>query len=113
MTNEIKIYKKLTTIKLFDWEIVTPMELNDLENLLHSNSTFLRIGDEVIAKNQIKRIFIRKVNDIEWLIYSLDSEDRKLVQQRLKEMAERSWTTMDKIDFKRMQNIISEVLNNK
>ena len=83
-------YSELTTIQLFDSEILSPIPLNDFEPLLQNDSKFIRIGNQIIAKNQIKKVFVRKVSDSESLLYLLEPQDRKLVQQRLKQMEERS-----------------------
>ena len=112
MNSEIKVYKELVTIQLFDWEVKTPISIDDLELLLHSDSKFIRIWNEIIAKNQVKRVFVRKIETSENLIYSLPEEDRKKVQARLKEMEIKSWTSLSKIDLDRMKNIINHVLNN-
>ena len=83
-------YSELTTIQLFDSEILSPIPLNDFEPLLQNDSKFIRIGNQIIAKNQIKKVFVRKVSDSESLLYLLEPQDRKLVQKRLKQMEERS-----------------------
>ena len=106
-------YSELTTIQLFDSEILSPIPLNDFEPLLQNDSKFIRIGNQIIAKNQIKKVFVRKVSDSESLLYLLEPQDRKLVQQRLKQMEERSGIFVENISKERMQRIIRNVLENK
>ena len=106
-------YSELTTIQLFDSEILSPIPLNDFEPLLQNDSKFIRIGNQIIAKNQIKKVFVRKVSDSESLLYLLEPQDRKLVQKRLKQMEERSWIFVEDISKERMQRIIRNVLENK
>lgn len=102
--NEIKEYKELTTISTFDWDILTEASIDLLEKMLNSEWNFIRIWDEIIAKNQIKNICKRKIDTIENYILQFPKEIRQKLRERDEEKFKRVWRHFESIQ--EIQNYI-------
>lgn len=107
MTTELKVYKELTTIQLFEWEVLTTLGIDELDRLLNSESKFLRIGDEIIAKNQIKKVFVRKIESIENFILSQPKD----IQERIKARERQKKARIGK-GFETIQEVQNFITNN-
>lgn len=105
--NEIKEYKQLTTISTFDWEILTEASIDVLDKMLNAEWNFIRIWDEIIAKNQIKKIWIKKVDTIENFILQFPREIQQRLRERDKQKYERVWR-----HFESIQEIQNYITNN-
>ena len=95
--NEIKEYKELTTISTFDWDILTEASIDLLEKMLNADWNFIRIWDEIIAKNQIKNICKRKIDTIENYILQFPKEIRQKLRERDEEKFKRVWRHFESI----------------
>lgn len=102
--NEIKEYKELTTISTFDWDILTEASVDLLEKMLNSEWNFIRIWDEIIAKNQIKNICKRKIDTIENYILQFPKEIRQKLRERDQEKFNKVWRHFESIQ--EIQNYI-------
>jgi len=106
--NDIKIYKTLTTIQTFEWEVLTEASVDELDSMLNSAKQFIRIGDEIINKNQIKRIFIRTISDKESFILSQTKDIQEKLRSREKEKYSNVWKYFESIQ--EIQNYINDHL---
>ena len=101
---EIKEYKELTTIQLFEWEVNTTITIEDFNKILNNEQKFIRIWNEIIAKNQIKRCFVRSVDWIDNYILSLTKDDQDKLSVRLQQKKDKIWRGWDSI--KEIQNFL-------
>lgn len=104
--NELKEYKELTTIQLFEWEIYTEASIEQLDKMLNSDSKFIRIGNEIIAKNQIKKCFVRAVDGIDNYILSLPKNIQDKLKTREKDKKVKVWRWFDSIE--EIQNYLAD-----
>lgn len=93
--NEIKEYKQLTMIQLFEWEVFTTASIDELDTMLNSDSKFIRIWNEIIAKNQIRKCSINNIDDMENYILSFNPYIQKELRRREKEKKNRVWRWFD------------------
>ena len=110
MKTEIKEYKKITTIQLFDWEVNTTITIDDFNKILNTDQKFIKIWDEIIAKNQIKRCFVRNVDWIDNYILSLSKDDQNKLATRLEQKKNKIWRGWDSIE--EIQNFLSNKQQN-
>ena len=89
MTTQIKEYKELTIVQTFDDNLFTPLSLEDLQRLLTDDSKFIRIGNELINKNQIKRIYVSQIDSIENFILSQTKDIQDKLRAREKQKQQR------------------------
>jgi len=89
--NEIKEYKQLTTIQTFDGEVMTEASISDLDELLKSGTQFIRIWDEIINKNQIKKIYVKRIDSISNFILSFSKDVQEKLKTREKEKKLKVW----------------------
>lgn len=104
--NEIKEYKELTTISTFDWDILTEASIDVLDKMLNADWNFIRIWDEIIAKNQIKKIWKKKIDDIENFILQFPKDVQKKLRLRDEMKYLRVWRHFDSIE--EIQNYIRD-----
>lgn len=102
--NEIKIYTELTTITTFDWEIQTEASIDILDKLLKAEWNFIRIWDEIINKNQIKKIGKKKIDSIENYILQFPKDIQQKLRERDQEKFNRIWKHFESIQ--EIQNYI-------
>ncbi len=105
METAIKEYKELTVISTFDWDILTEASIDIMEQALNTQWNFIRIWDEVIAKNQIKKIWKRKVDSIENFILQFSREIQQKLKERDRQKFERVWKHFESIQ--EIQNYIT------
>lgn len=98
MTTQLKVYSELTTIQLFDWEILTEASIDQLDSMLNNTKQFIRVGNEIVNKNQIKKIFVRKIDSIENFILSQPKEIQQKIKDREKQMYERVGKRFESIE---------------
>ena len=104
--NELKEYKELTTIQLFEWELFTEATIDQLDKMLNTDSKFIRIWNEIIAKNQIKKVFVRTVDGIDNYILSLPKDIQDRIRTREKEKKARIGRWFDTIE--EIQNYLAD-----
>lgn len=97
MSEEIRLYKQLTTIQTYDWEIMTEISIDNMQKLLDSEWKFIRIWNEIIAKTQIKKVFIRQIWGIESFILSKPKDIQEILRTREKQKKEKVGRWFDNI----------------
>ena len=79
--NEIKLYKEMTYVFCYDWEIYeTPAELETVEALRKNADLYIRIWDTLINKSNIRTITKKQLSDVEQIIYAQDKHTREWLQ---------------------------------
>ena len=106
MNTAIKEYKELTTITTFDWEIQTEASIDVLDKLLKQDWNFIRIWDEIIAKNQIKKIYKKKIDTIENFILQFPKDVQQKLRERDEEKYRNIWKHFESIE--EVQNYIAK-----
>ena len=94
MTNAIKIYQELTYIETFDSEIKTTTASIETIHKLLKEEQFLNLWDELLNKSNIKRVFVKELDDVEKIVYSIDDKNlRNYIKVRIKERTDK-WLRM-------------------
>lgn len=87
---EIKKYEKLTMIILKDGEtILTPMTVDEMEAII-AKREFIRVGDDIFHKYDIKRVKPYIVDDIDNFILSQSKDMQEEIRSRMAQMFERT-----------------------
>lgn len=101
--NEIKKYEKLTMIILKDWEtILAPISIDAMEEIL-AKKEFIRIGDDIFHKYDVKRVKPYIVDDIDNFILSQSKQVQEAIKARMAQMMERTGrkrTTVEEIQMR-------------
>ena len=101
----IREYQKLTYIECYDGEMrTTPVAMEVISKLLNEVQ-FLPIGNELINKSNIKRVFTKEVTDVDDLIYSIKDKDirNKIVSEINKRT--KDWL---RVNVEIVQNLLSK-----
>lgn len=69
--NNLQVYKELTFIECYDWDVKTITASLDTVAKLLQEQQFLNLGSELINKSNIKRIFTKELNDVDKVVYSV------------------------------------------
>ena len=70
----IKQYQQLTYIETYDGEICAiPVDMKIIAKLIQEQQ-FLQVGNELINRSHIKRVFTKEVSDVDKVIYSIDDK---------------------------------------
>lgn len=104
---DLKVYKQLTTIQLFEWELLTEASVSELDAMLNNTKQFIRVGDEIVNKNQIKKIFVRNIDSIENFILSQPKDIQDKLRERQKQKKDRIGRWFDHIE--EIQNFIAKL----
>lgn len=104
---DLKVYKQLTTIQLFEWELLTEASVSELDAMLNNTKQFIRVGDEIVNKNQIKKIFVRNIDSIENFILSQPKDIQDKLRERQKQKKDRVGRWFDNIE--EIQNFIGRL----
>jgi hypothetical protein len=67
----------------------TTIGIDELEKILNNDMKFIRIGDNIIAKNQIKKCHLRSIDSIENYILSQPKDIQDILRTREKEKKEK------------------------
>ena len=71
----IREYQKLTYIECYDGEVrTTPVAMEIIWRLLKEEQ-FLSLGNELINRANIKRVFTKEVSDVDNIIYSIEDKN--------------------------------------
>lgn len=99
--NELKVYEKLTVVKLKDWtQIVAPINIDDLLKASNSWLTFVKIWWVIVNINTIMTAEEKKWNSIDDFVLSFDKD----IQNRLRNIIkEREWKWL-KINIEVLKN---------
>lgn len=105
LMNEIKIYKEMTYIHCYDWEIYeTTASLEVVENLRKNAELYIRVWDTLINKSNIKTITKKQLSDVEQIIYSQEKPIRELLQADV-EKRYKDWL---RVNVPIVQNLLSK-----
>lgn len=69
--NNLQVYKELTFIECYDWDVKTITASLDTVSKLLQDQQFLNLGNELINKSNIKRVFTKELNDVDKVVYSV------------------------------------------
>lgn len=105
---EIKVYKEITTIKLFDWEVETKMPLKELYQELQSDSKFIMIWGKIIAKNQIKECTIKNIDWLDNFILSQTEDIRNKIKEKRKWLKD---NLNKEMSLEYAKNFVSSLIN--
>jgi len=103
--NNIKQFEKLTYIETYDWEIrTTPVEMSIIWKLLQEVQ-FLPLGEELINKSNIKRVFTKEISDVDKVIYSI--EDKNIRRKIMAEVEKRNKEWL-RVNIDVVENLLSK-----
>lgn len=77
---------------------MTEMTIENMMKLLESDSKFIRVWNEIIAKNQIQKVFIKQIWGIENFILSKPKDIQEILRTREKQKRANVWRWFDSID---------------
>lgn len=98
---ELKVYEKLTTVKLKDWtQIQAPIPVDDLLKACNSWLTFIKLWWMMINVNTIMSADENKSTEIDNFVLSYDKE----VQQRLRWIINKRTEQWLKINIEVLRN---------
>ncbi len=63
--------------------------MSELDAMLNNTKQFIRVGDEIVNKNQIKKIFVRNIDSIENFILSQPKNIQDKLRERQKQKKDR------------------------
>lgn len=108
--NEIKLYKELSYIETFDWAtIAIDEDLATLKQLLNDGDKFLDLWEEILSKSAIKRIFIKKIDEID--NYILQNVHDKNLRSRVEAEVEQRRKQGARVNMEILKNIIERLKN--
>ena len=107
-TSSIKVYRELTYIETYDWELyATATERATVEKMANQNK-FLNLWNETINTWNIKKIFIKQVDEIDnALLMIADKNLRARVQKEVEERR-KSWTRLNMEIYKNILDRLSK-----
>lgn len=106
--NTIKEYKQLTYIECFDGEIriiETPIET---VQLLLKEEQFLNLGKELINKSNIKRVFIKEIDEVDNAVLQILDKDLRMRVQAEIDKRRKEWNRVNMEIFRNILNRLSE-----
>lgn len=109
MTTDIKVYSELTTIQLFDWEIMTEATIDQLDQMLNNAKQFIRVWNEIVNKNQIKKIYVKKIDSLENFILAQPKDIQQKIKDRDAERYSRVGKRFETIE--EVQRFIDSIVN--
>lgn len=75
----LNLYQQLTYIETYDGDVKTITASIDTVSALLKDEQFLNLGNELINKSNIKRVFTKELSDVDKVVYSI--EDKNLRSQ--------------------------------
>ena len=103
--NQLNIYKELTYIECYDWEIRTTTASIETVNNLLKEEQFLNLWTELINKSNIKRIFTKELSDIDKIVYSIDDKN---IRQKVQSDIEKRIKEWFRVNVEIVQNLLSK-----
>lgn len=106
--NEIKIYKEMTYVICYDWEVYeTPVDLETVKSLRRNAEQFIQIGDTLINKTNIRTITKKQLSDIEQIVYAQEKPIREKLQADIDNRI-KYWL---RVNVEIVQNLLSKYKN--
>lgn len=107
--NDLKIYKELTYIETFDGEIIPLAE--DYENVvseLNSQTKFINLWSEMLAKSTIKRVFTKEVDEVDNLLLQISDKN---LRARMKTALDNRIAEWKKVNAEIFNNVLERLQN--
>ena len=102
---ELKVYKKLSYIETYDWEMrTTTADIETIWKLLNEQQ-FINLWNELINRSNIKRVFTKELTDVDKLIYSIEDRTIRMKVQSDVEKRIKEWRRVN-VDV--VQNLIAK-----
>lgn len=103
--NEIKVYEELTYIETYDDKLrATQLNIEVLGKIINEQK-FLNLWDELLNTSNIKRVFRKKLSDVEQIIYSIDDKEKR---KKLESEIERRTKDWLRVNAEIIQNILAK-----
>lgn len=103
--NEMKLYKEMTYIHCYDWEVYeTPASIEVVESMRKNAELYIRIWNTLINKSNIKTITSKQLSDVEQIIYAQEKPIRELLQAEIKKRY-KDWL---RVNVPIVQNLLSK-----
>lgn len=85
MSTDLKIYKEVTYIELFDGELIpVAEEYANIVRVYNDNSKAIDLGNELLNKTAIKRIYPQKIDEVDnEILHIADKNLRARVQKQV------------------------------
>ena len=106
--NEIKIYKELTYIQTFDWEIFTTTVWVDKLNDNLNKWKFVKIWNELLNVSNIKHIFTKQVDEIDNALLQISDKNLRARVQAEVDKRRKEWNRMNLEIYQNILNRLSE-----
>lgn len=103
--NQLNIYKELTYIECYDWEIRTTTASIETVNSLLKEEQFLNLWNELINKSNIKRVFTKELSDVDKIVYSIDDKN---IRQKVQSDIEKRIKDWFRVNVEIVQNLLSK-----
>lgn len=93
--SEIKLHQDLIYIELYDWTVLyTGMsDTSKLNEMLNDVWKFIKIGEDIVNKKEIKKCFKQQADDIAVFISSKDPDTQRLLREILQEREKKHFKT--------------------
>jgi len=106
--NDLKVYEKLTVVKLKDWtQIVAPILVDDLLKACNSWLTFVKIWWVMVNINTIMSAEEKQWNTVDNFVLSFDKE----IQTRLRNIIKKRESEWLKINIEVLKNAYKNQYN--
>lgn len=107
METAIKLYKELCYIQTTDWELIPIAEdLKTMKMIYADKNQFIDLWTELLSKRMIKRIFSKKVDEIDNMIVMINDKNLRARVQAEVDERRRNWKRLNK---EILDNIISRL----
>ena len=97
METALKLYKELSYIETYDWDVIALADdFETIKSLLNNAERFMDLWTEMIAKSSIKRLFKKQADEVDNMIVMIN--DKSLRARVQKEVDERrsQWKRLNK-----------------
>lgn len=97
METAIKLYKELCYIQTTDWELIPIAEdLKTMKMIYADKNQFIDLWTELLSKRMIKRIFSKKVDEIDNMIVMINDKNLRARVQAEVDERRRNWKRLNK-----------------
>lgn len=97
METAIKLYKELCYIQTTDWELIPIAEdLKTMKMIYADKNQFIDLWTELLSKRMIKRIFSKKVDEIDNMIVMINDKNLRARVQNEVDERRRNWKRLNK-----------------
>lgn len=97
METAIKLYKELCYIQTTDWELIPIAEdLKTMKMIYADKYQFIDLWTELLSKRMIRRIFSKKVDEIDNMIVLINDKNLRARVQKEVDERRRNWKRVNK-----------------